>query len=364
MAGEMGPHSSEPQQSPGVMLTERIAFWGDFFAAKDEEYDAKDEVSAAIEELNELLDDEGLLGRECLVSGEGVWSEYIENEEEGPESSEGQLAEYSASGGVEFILRDGRMPPKEALCTGFSIEDPSCSGELGVWLQFETSYGEIMDHPTIAHEITTLAYLKPNTTSVIPLSELDKIFYKPNELAEEIAENGQQLGTLKIFSEALIQTVKSTKFRRLAHPRQIRIVNNIIRNAEIFSGAHNLGDLDLDVEYGYAPQVTEKGINYRLVELGKLPISGRCLGVTMVGKERLERKAVRRDSDLINKNEGLSLIIELADDSELPDHLGLMPGDILYVPFLERSRRVKHSRRAKKAARAIMSELGRQRSNN
>jgi hypothetical protein len=70
----------------------------------------------AVKELDELMDDQGLLGVECLVSGRGCWTEAVD------ETAKRRPEERSAlevPGRVKLIKKSGEVAAKACISNGF-----------------------------------------------------------------------------------------------------------------------------------------------------------------------------------------------------------------------------------------------------
>jgi len=206
-----------------------------------------------------------------------------------------------------------------------------------LYYQFELGSGRVSPHPTVLHETTLYLYVEASTGSVVPLTVFEEPFVDATSQSVAVTNMGkptsETLETLGGCSEELVRLVTSTGFRRQKRQRQLRNIDRLVERAHSASGIRE-SEILLEAEYAYTTAPTaEGGIQYDVIGLRQLVVSGVCLGVSMLGAEQLGRKAIRRDSDLLNKYDGLSMAVELDEGVSLPEYLQLQAGDIVHVPI-------------------------------
>lgn len=122
----------------------------------------------------------------------------------------------------------------------------------------------------------------------------------------------------------------------MSHSRQVTIVDRIIAAAESETGVTDKVVL-VEPQYAYRSQPHEAakgGVLYEGIGLEGMVLSGICVALTMLGRERLTAKAIRNDKDLMTKYEGLVMSIEVNDLTVLPSACKVItPGDIVHIPI-------------------------------
>jgi hypothetical protein len=298
----------------------------------------------ARDELDGLWQEMDMMGERCMVTGLAVYPKQIV--EEGDESIKENTV---TTGNAEF----------EIVCETATLEGISLGFEYTALVKdippmlcyvFQLNYLTSIPHPTMKRVTELSAYFGERGTTILPLNMIDDSYtLKPTDELEEIKqafadevapdpvfEQDQIRDALIRRSNGLRNLLSSTKFRRMQHDTQISIVDRIIKAAESETGVPNMTTL-VEAQYAYLTQPHETapaGVLYEGVGLEGMVLSGVCRALTMLGRERLTAKAIRRDKDLLTKHEGLVMSVEVNELTVLPQSgKFITPGDIVHVPI-------------------------------
>lgn len=316
-------------------LTERVRFWTDqvgaALAANSSELEAIG--NAAEEELDDLWEQAGMMDTQCLVSGSAVFPQVI-----CPDSSESVLgATLENNETSEVRVQAGYIQQVYGNSRGFmfstlGVED----APPRLWYMFKLAETVEVPHPVMYKRVELFAFFDAADCSIVPLSKIDEAFGITFEGGEEEAAlecGGTKQDILNDRSKRFMDLIRSTKFRRENRARQIRIVDQFVEKTEVLSDVRE-NPVMFEPQYVYIAKPRKDGImEYETVGVYGLTLSGICLAVHMLGREQLDRKAIRRDHDLVSKWDGLCLTVALEPDQNIPDQVGLAPGSYVHVPI-------------------------------
>lgn len=311
------------EHSARYSLEERLAFWNTVLAEVDGEQ-AKAVLPDAVTELNNLMQETDIpVGESCVFSGDGSWQQPALEEVPTENSVDPHIDDDQ--------IRHGRITAQEGILRGlmpYTFEDEVYEIRYG----FETSKEGIAETPYRATVHTYHMYVKPETANIVALHTFEDDA-QPDDSEHDLLRKTDQAYALGHYSNKMAQLVRSTRFRRTRRRDQFDQVNNIIHAAETESSVRGQ-EVTLFPEFAYDLRFSSSEPDLHLVYLNNLAISGICLSLSMPTPKDIRDKAIRRDTDLIDPYDGLSLCLSLDESAEnLPDYLELEEGDILHVPL-------------------------------
>jgi hypothetical protein len=266
--------------------------------------------SLAYEHIPVLNDLFPYLHHQVLISGEGVMPLIDENN---MMEAEAWLKDQQANGiHVGFGLIDiDRRPDNydfrlmQRILIGQSHNQPFASVEIRQW---------VYKHFDLHSQIIPNVELE----SVLSSSEYKTVFdVHPLQAAFK-------------YSEEFVKLVRSTTFRRLNRGQQRRVADDLIYQANQRAVLRDFG-VSADLEYGYIAIREKNTTSYLPLNLEKVVISGKCLGLESLESQNLGVDAIRRDKDLLAKDAGLCMVIE--PDNSTRQGLNLELGQLMYLPL-------------------------------
>ncbi|HXR49700.1 MAG TPA: hypothetical protein VN778_01585 [Verrucomicrobiae bacterium] len=309
-------------------FTETLQFWNGYFATQSSEA-CKNMANEAVSQLDQLLAWQGVLHEPCVVNGQGIWSEAAVEVEHGDLE---ELAEDEANMRMIFNLsvKRGELKGLEGMCRGFIVLGASVLERPELYYLFETTGWQMAGHGTFTLEGQHRAYVKPENSTIVPVSDFETPFvHYPNGT---VLDMFSPQAVINSASGELMRLVSSTGFRRQKRQHQEQAIDAIIQQAETKSLIKEANML-LEPQYGYIGELTASGeMDYIRLALGGLCVEGTCLGLTMLGKERLSHKAIRRDTDVVNKRDGISMSIEVKEPLLLNDRI-VSADSIVHIPL-------------------------------
>lgn len=315
--------STAPEQSLGSRLHERIVHWDTFFRNATIEECAK-ATNAATNELDNLLNQNNVFHKECIVNGIGIWTEIVDIESESDYDS--NTLSSSSRPDQEIVVREGHIRGKEGYNLGFYVQNMQPDEHPSLWCSFRMQTAVYKPHPTLTTFNTMEMYVKADSMAIVSRDSINETFVGDDCDAAESSHR------LSIYSDQLIKLVSSTKFRRTKRERQLKQIDAIIDAAESATDVRDK-DIMFGGNYAYASELREGTLRYRFVPIRNFIISGVCLGVTMAGKEMLDVRAIRRDKDLLSKYDGLAINVDVESVSGDCEHPDLKPGTVIKVPI-------------------------------
>jgi hypothetical protein len=304
----------------------------------------------AVASLNQDWIDSDAVHEQFVLTGDAHWEEWetIPNEDGGEVASgrpnliyklvSGESTQHGMHVGFEylsFVGEPAQIWHKMYLLTNRFKASPSREIDHNMFIHFSGDSRIQMveeDNEEAAADITPS---HPERVGV-EMDEDEKILFGSLKqdledfALEEPRESVQQL--LSKRSDAFYRHLRSTTFRRLPRKQQIASVDRIIAQAEADVGI-TMKFVELIPEYAYRVIESDEGVEYEPIGLHQLAITGVVVALGMLGREQLEKKAIRRDSDMFNKLTGISLRVVIDKDSALYQQAGLRPGDVLEVPI-------------------------------
>ncbi|HUD10358.1 MAG TPA: hypothetical protein VMR28_01650 [Candidatus Saccharimonadales bacterium] len=177
---------------------------------------------------------------------------------------------------------------------------------------------------TIHQQILVFDYFDLDSNYMF-IDELDYIFYeksKPLELLD-------QVNAVQKASETLQSLLQSTAFMGMNHAEQRSQVNDLITQAEQEARIRG-SELVAEAEYGY---INDPGFNVGITPINTRDsaIGGICLGLESLESLALGASATQLDANLIDKTEGLFIVLDPNDETK--QGLYLRPKQLLYVPI-------------------------------
>lgn len=318
MPGEQLP---QPELTLPELLRLRIS-QGDALLANAAPEEWPELASQVVAELDTIWEEMGMKHELCTVKGFGLWSEL-------PSQADALDADFEAMFNLRLEARDFSM--HDIRSEGFAVHNFGEEEHPKVWYMFQLDGLTGASNPTVSYYAQRMLFALPDDISIVAESDVNEAYFSfPLDDVNEgyIVAPGKVLNE---YSHRMVRMVSSTGFRRMKRRQQLRAVDNLIAEAETRSLVRE-ADVMADPQYAYVPEITPIGADYRTVAIGGMCVSGVCLGLAMPGRERLAHKAVRRDSDLLSKRDGLSLSVELENDIELARER-LAAGRILHIPI-------------------------------
>jgi hypothetical protein len=328
-------HPSEPEENAGLLLTRRLAYWNDILNGL-ENGDARDSLAKnAVDELDKLWEQEDMYHAECFVSGFGFWLEPREiSDSSMPEYDDDEPEMVLQTN--DFVLKIDDVVSKEAISRGFAYTNKFPGERPQLWHQFEIEpfMGHI--HPGLYTQHQRWMFIDPITANIVAAAKFDEPFELDH--SDQCLTDDERIDRLDKHSLKLAKLVGSTAFRRTHRKRQLELIDQSIETAEQ-EVASRFADVIISPHFAYLPEISSEypgEVVYRELTLKDTTLSGVCLGLTMTGVEQLRKnhKAIRRDSDLLNKYDGLSMSIALSDDLDFSKTGGMLePGSVLHIPL-------------------------------
>lgn len=163
-------------------------------------------------------------------------------------------------------------------------------------------------------------------SSILPINEIDDCLASYKDSSVDLDDC---MGIISDHSKRFVETLRSTKFRRTNKSRQNKIVEFLLDEAD---SAARVRDLTImaEPEYGYAPlRKNNKNRDFVPMLLSQT-IGGVCLGLDTLETGVMARKAIRRDSDLANRDAGLCLVLD--PDESTRSGLKLNDTQVIFIP--------------------------------
>lgn len=295
---------------------------------------------AACDRLDVKWSQAGMMGRSCMMNGMAVYPEITvttDTVDDGVTTGEQQVRKITVAKGLVAI---------EGVSHGFYYlqlfpnEPPIIAHKLV--LEQENTF----QHPVYETINKLSAYFSTTNLSVIRLDMIDPAEYlEPgddiDDLELELAEGELPApipniaDDLSARSDTFVRLVNSTRFRRISRKKQVAIIDRYIEEAEQASGVRQSA-VKLTPQYALIAQPEKSrdaAIEYQPVVLSDLVVQGTCVALTMLGRDRLQRRGIRRDSDLAIRRGGLALSVEIGELYQAQNDTILTPGDIIHVPI-------------------------------
>lgn len=259
-----------------------------------------------IEELNNLYP---YVGQAVFMSGVGVHP--IQDEETGRLITEVWERRFG-QGGIH---------------NGFYIDDYTEEGSPGCQIMHRVLVAKIVEKigKTLIQEQVIFSLFNLDSL-VLPVNDIDKAFGIDEQAVPP--DFGEQLDLMMGYSKQLTKIYKSTTFRRMNHDQQISVVREFIFEANRKTKLRDLSVM-VTAEYAYVP-LLKNGWQLVPFKVDELDISGTCVGLESTESVTMKRKAIRRDSDLTDKQAGLCLVID--PDEITREELNLRTDSVLYLP--------------------------------
>lgn len=147
-------------------------------------------------------------------------------------------------------------------------------------------------------------------------------------------EPHDRLDIINDSSKEFVDMLRSTKFRRLQHKRQQRVVDDFLLHVESKASVRDLQFIGEPL-HAYVPSLIGNKRYFSQLSLEDALVAGTCLGIDTVETGILNRKAIRKDADLGDKWCGLCLVIDPDDDTR--SFLQLNDGQVVYIPTYDQS---------------------------
>lgn len=338
MAGEM-QSPREQQVETALKLHDRILYWENFVDNATQEQLEKDGWRA-VSELDALIKDNGVFNKPCLASGFGTWCEIIvtglDSDEQGVDDAskepgteaEGDVLvpeEEQPGPSVTYEYKSGKVDAKKAVCYGFTIEKLEDDSRPRLWSIFTLEGVKIDQHSTLLISFVPKMYLKPSSMNVLSVDSLS-----PEDASVE--QEPIDMAELEHYSDGLKRMIATDWFRRADRQRQAAAIDEHIEKAERVSHVKN-NELVVGPEFVYKPVVHEGILGYQKIKVNNMTLRGICLGLSMAGRDVLNKRPIRHSGDVLDKQDGISLVIELAEDKNLPKDLSMKPGTVVHVPL-------------------------------
>lgn len=324
--------SQSPEQALSAALADRIAHWNEFFATRSAA-EAHEMGEVALGELDGLLGRQMELGEQCIFSGEATWAtmDFITDEAQMPTDEDCTDEGYEIETLCRMKVHREHVQGQQGFNYGFAIYRWIGKPCPRIYYQFEVQDWEAIMHPSINLQGKHFMFVDAASATVISRRFIEQSLLDA-ETEVSPPDPAASISALNLCSESLKNLMQSTRFRRLSHHEQISAVDKIIGNAE--QEARELREVPalLTADFGYVPLPAEGEVGHKPVPLRSSIISGLLWGVTMVGREELQRKAIRNDGDIWSKQDGLSLLVEIDEASDLPHPL-LEAGKVIKVPL-------------------------------
>lgn len=323
-----GEQLRQPELTLPELLRLRIS-QGDALLANAVSEEWPELASRIVAELDTIWEEMGMKHEQCTVKGYGLWSELPNQAEVESEQTDTIDASFEDMFNLQLEAREFSM--HDIRSEGFAVHNFGDDDHPRVWYMFQLEGLAGMANPTVSYHAQRMLFALPAGISIVAESDVNEAYFNfplDDVEADYLVAPGRVLNE---YSHRMVRMVSSTGFRRMKRRQQLRAVDNLISEAETKSLVRE-AEVMLDPQYAYIPEVTPIGADYRTIALGGACVSGVCLGLAMPGRERLTRKAVRRDSDLFSKRDGLSLSVEIEQDIQLKDET-LAAGKILHIPI-------------------------------
>lgn len=268
-----------------------------------------DELISEQEIINELNGFYPYIGQAVFMSGVGMHP--VQDEETGRLTDE--IWEHRfAQGGIHH---------------GFYIDDYAEADTMERQIMHQLTIGEISEKiGKTLFQKQVLVSLFNLDSMVLPVNDIDRAFGIEDQVPDYEFE--KRLDLMMGYSKKLTKIYKSTSFRRMNHEQQISLVREFLSEADRKTKLRDISVM-VTAEYAYVPLLTS---GWQLIQfpVEELDISGTCIGLESTESVTMKEKAIRKDSDLIDKKAGLCLVID--PDDETREELRLRPDSILYLP--------------------------------
>lgn len=162
---------------------------------------------------------------------------------------------------------------------------------------------------TLRRQDDLYAFLHVADAEILPESTVEQPFTVP-----EFDEESDVCELLGKSSQNFVSLLRSTPFRRKTQLEQQKIVDAYIANTEQISGIRGT-TVTFEPEYVYVPRLVDGVMQYDCKAVYKEFMSGICHGLMSIEADKLQRKAIRRDIDMVDERAGLCLIVEVASAS-------------------------------------------------
>ena len=219
------------------------------------------------------------------------------------------------------------------------IDDESGKPELC----YMFGVGEIlhMPNPCLPGKLFPQAYIAVKDCSLNCIAELEGRDPTKEDVFDTSEETQEATRNQLISSSMELQKlVRSTRFRRQTRQRQLKLIDDLVSRAEEDTGIIGAGVL-VEPVYVYQRYTNPEGhVGYQAFGMQGIAIAGTCLALGMLGRESLDRRAIRRDIDLVVPNEGYCMTIAIeavytAGPITGPEQL--VQGSIVDLPIHARS---------------------------
>lgn len=317
-------------------LSERLRFWKEQIelALANNSKDLEEIGSAAQEELDELWEQVGMMDVRCLVSGSAIFPEVVYSDQS--EDALGVALEDKEADGVK--VQAGYIQQTYGNSKGFVFSNLGVEGAPPrLWYMFKLAETVEIPHPVMRKCLELYAFFDTADCSIVPLSKIDEAFGitfdEEQDYEDALSLGGAKQDILNDRSKQFMDTIRSTKFRRLSRNRQIRIIDQFVEKTEVLSDVRE-NPVMFEPQYVYISKPRQDGsMEYETVGVYGMTLSGICLAVHMLGREQLDRNAIRRDRDLVSKWDGLCLTVALEPDQHILGKIGLAPNSYVHVPI-------------------------------
>ncbi len=167
----------------------------------------------------------------------------------------------------------------------------------------------------------------PDKSSILHMREMEESL--GSAWLDEEQDTDNSLETMDNYSKEFIRLIGSTAFRRKKYEQQLKQIDDLLLQADIDT---KLRDMEVTVtgNYGYAPHLSSERLEFSLLQLEDIEVTGTCLGLGTVETSALQSKAIRNNKDLLDKQAGLCLVVD--PDEATREILKIAEGQILYIP--------------------------------
>lgn len=286
-----------------------------------------------------------------LDSGEVAGSEYIELAHHIIEELDhlypynGEPVYMSGQAFIPFTDEEGNVRGE-----GFA----AIEGCAGFHQGFNTINWEDEDGKTvtrIVHQVLvgerrdTTYITAPKQSRLLYFFELESAVFSMEELEETMLSNQSSVqeennshDIVESYSKRFVDLLLSTKFRRMPHRQQKRLVDDFMIEAE---DAAKVRDMQVIAEplYAYTPFVTsgDTGVtrHYMPLNLSSVVVSGTCVALDALVTAELKAHPIRRNADAVFLRDGLCLVVDPDEDTR--QGLNLAPDQVLYIPTQSQS---------------------------
>lgn len=211
---------------------------------------------------------------------------------------------------------------------GFAAYDFVGSGYYRLYYKFHISSVKSDPHP-VMERVTDLYAFFDTDSSIVPAVEVEGavIDYGPHENSVINYERRGEM--INNASKQLITLLRSTAFRRLSLHRQQQKVDGLLRNTDAQVGLFE-AEVMLEADYCCRPQILGDTVEHEFVPIQGDIVQGTFLGFSTLERAHLDRKAIRRNADLVQLSAGLCMTIDVHDVSSSSQ---LRSGEIIMVPL-------------------------------